>query len=79
MSDHDPLCSWPDQYILRVTCPECTMIFKVRADERERIAQAIEAAAADVRAAPHEPSTRGWRAAYFVGCDDAARIARGEG
>ena len=81
MSDHDPLCQWantPTHRDRADSCPRCYLIARVRADERERIAQAIEglAKAADIR-------WRNEQHVYWEGARDAhrdaARIARNGG
>ena len=73
MIDHDPLCvRWQERdgtYECR-----CDLIGEVRADERERIAQAIEARN-DRYCREIDPSRR---LSVTSGYADAARIARGE-
>lgn len=69
MSDHDPLCSKSVYYDgVDVPC-RCDLIAKARADERERIARAIEAMDA--------PAHTDWGGRRVALVDDAAAIARG--
>ena len=70
MTDHDPLCPLDRNDFDANLCPYCPVIVKVRADERERIAQAIERQ--DLHRTPRDGG------AYWIGMADAARIARGE-
>ena len=70
MTDHDPLCPLDRNDLNANLCPYCPVIVKVRADERERIALAIEA----MDAAAHTD----WGGRRVALVDDAARIARGE-
>ena len=70
MSEHDPLCQWantPTHRDRADSCPRCYLIARVRADERERIAQAIEA---------QLPGKSEWTTRTMQAC---ARIARNGG
>ena len=74
MGDHDPLCPWraiPGRTDTWIQGCRCDLIARVRADERERIAQEIEADRAD--RADLIPLCVGTQDAYYR----AARIARG--
>lgn len=62
MTSHDPMCLYPDGTTVTGRCVYCVVIANARADERARIAQAIEAACGDRQPCP-------W-------CMAAARIAR---
>lgn len=70
-SDHDPLCHAANIDYHDPDCCDCDLIAKVRADERERIAQAIDA---------HAQTARYWRswsrsAVQRAAFSDAAAIA----
>lgn len=68
MADHDPLC-WRKQDYVPI-CSMCVLIASVRADERERIAAAIETALYS------SPRTSGPHLSW--GMHLAAQLARGE-
>lgn len=70
MTDHDPMCPANRASIIPTGC-RCDLIAKVRADERERIAVAINA---DAEAVGNWDTAydSGWR----DGMQDAARITR---
>ena len=70
VTDHDPLCPW----LSAVDRCRCDMIGEVRADERERIAQAIE----DNPGPDPSPASPAWWAGWGEGQSDAARIDRGQ-
>lgn len=67
MSSPDPLCRYGGEIWHETPCSDCEFIAKVRADERERIAQAIDYC-----------WTSDYDATAIHAYEEAARIARGE-
>lgn len=73
MTDHDPLCPWanePKANRDHADCPFCPQIEAVRADERERIAQAIEAMPGSPNAGTRDAAARIARNALRAGSAD---------
>lgn len=69
---HDPLC--PESMFTFATCMPCHLIAAVRADEREKARQRVEALIEQAR------QSRDWRydESYLNGLDDAAAAAGGD-
>ena len=68
MTDHDPLCTYPDKYSSPSARCDCDVIARVR----ERIAQAIESIPGAVDGGPNDTI---WN--NMIWKDTAAKIARG--